>query len=60
MCGPQGFTFLNFLGYQKVYFLPILAHLVWTTVCFLPILVDFSLGKGMLFGDFSQRNVKLR
>ena len=28
-------------------------------VYFLAILVDFSLGKGTLFGDFGQRNVKL-
>ena len=26
----------------------------------LPILVDFNPGKGMLFGNFGQRNVKLR
>ena len=29
-------------------------------VSFLEILVDFSLGKAMLFGNFGQRNVKLR
>ena len=44
----KGILFANFV------------HLVWARVSFLAILVDFSLGKGMLFGNFGQRNVKLR
>ena len=35
-----------------------LVHLVWARVCFLAILVDISLGKGMLFCNVGQRNVK--
>ena len=44
----KGILFANFV------------HLVLARVSFLAILVDFSLGKGMLFGNFGQRNVKLR
>ena len=44
----KGILFANFV------------HLVWARVSFLAILVDFSLGKGMRFGNFCQRNVKLR
>ena len=44
----KGILFANFV------------RLVWARVSFLAILVDFSLGKGMLFGNFGQRNVKLR
>ena len=35
-----------------------LVHLVWARVCFLAILVDFSLSKGMLFGNYGQKNVE--
>ena len=34
--------------------------LVLPRVYFLAILVEFSLGKGMLFGNFGQRTVKVR
>ena len=44
----KGILFANFV------------HLFWARVSFLAILVDFSLGKGMLFGNFGQINVKLR
>ena len=36
------------------------SHSVCARVCLLAISVEFSLGKGMLFGNFGQRNVKLR
>ena len=40
----------------RVYFFGLL---VSPRVCFLAILVNFSLGNGMLIGNFGQRNVKL-
>ena len=41
----------------RVYFFGLL---VWPRVYFLAILVELSLGKGMLFGNFGQRDVKIR
>ena len=49
---PARVYFFKLLSLAKGILLPILVHLVWARVCFLAILVDFSLGKGMLFGNF--------
>ena len=41
----------------RVYFFELL---VWTRVYFLAISIQFSLGKGMPFGNFGKRNIKIR
>ena len=48
---PARVYFFKFPSLAMVYFMAILVHLVslGKRVCFLAILVDFSLGKGMLF-----------
>ena len=43
---PARVYFFKIFSLAKGILLPILVHLVWARVCFLAILVDFSLGKG--------------
>ena len=57
---PARVYFFKLSSLAKGTLLPILVHLVWPRECFLSMLVDFSLGKGMLFGNLGQRNIKLR
>ena len=44
--------FFKLSSLAKGILLPILVHLVWARVCFLAVLVDFSLGKGTFFWQF--------
>ena len=57
---PARVYFFKLSSLAKGILLAILVHLVWARVCLLAVSVDFSLGKGMLFCNVGQRNVKLR
>ena len=57
---------LQFLAFANIYVAVHRAQIFekggvkFYSIYFLPILVEFSLGKGMLFGNFGQRTVKVR
>ena len=51
---PARVFFYKLSSLVKGILLPILVHLVWARLCFMPILVDFSQGTVMLFANFSR------